>query len=310
MISKSRTALVTRRHTLRALGALAVTGTLGACAARPDAVSKAAADPALLQDPTPSAATLARYQQMQDHGYTIVAVEPGYLTGSNPRALIYYEGSEPVGSIVVDPYARRLYLPIGHGLAVRYGCAVGKQGTTFSGNGVISRKVEWPNWAPTLNMIHTEPEVYTDYAQGVLGGPQNPLGARALYLYRGGRDTYYRIHGTNNPSTIGRATSAGCIRLFDQDIIDLYNRVPRGTQVHVRTPDESAMMIGPLRPGFDGYVIPVHDPDQKVTGPLADQILDNSETATDVAVASATQALSAQQPQLTPIATGTPKRVY
>jgi lipoprotein-anchoring transpeptidase ErfK/SrfK len=294
MISKSRTALVTRRHTLRALGALAVTGTLGACAARPDAVSKAAADPALLQDPTPSAATLARYQQMQDHGYTIVAVEPGYLTGSNPRALIYYEGSEPVGSIVVDPYARRLYLPIGHGLAVRYGCAVGKQGTTFSGNGVISRKVEWPNWAPTLNMIHTEPEVYTDYAQGVLGGPQNPLGARALYLYRDGKDTYYRIHGTNNPSTIGRATSAGCIRLFDQDVINLYKRVPLGTDVHVRTPEESAAMVGPLQAGYRGYVIPVHDPEVVIHGPEANAILDTSAPGNDPAIAAAAAQIASE----------------
>ncbi|MDA3887475.1 MAG: L,D-transpeptidase [Allgaiera sp.] len=304
------TVLVSRRQTLRALGAFAMTGAVAACAGRPNDVAKAQTDPAVAAVEAPSPTTIARYQAIQDHGYTIDAVDPGYLTGSNARALVYYNGSEQPGHIVIDPYARRLYLVLENGIAIRYGCAVGKQGTTFSGDGVIQRKVEWPSWRPTQNMIKTEPEKYGDYAEGVEGGPENPLGARALYLYRGGRDTYYRIHGTNNPSTIGRATSAGCIRLFDQDIIDLYNRVPRGTQVHVRTPDESAMMIGPLRPGFDGYVIPVNDPDQKVTGPLADQILDNSETATDVAVASATQALSAQQPQLTPIATGTPKKVY
>lgn len=294
MTSAKPTILVTRRQTLRAFGAIAMTGAVAACAAPPN--DKPVEQPNVDMEP-PSAATIARYQAIQDNGYTIQAVDPGYLVGSNARALVYYTGPEQPGHIVIDPYARRLYLVLENGMAIRYGCAVGKQGKTFSGDGVIQRKEEWPSWRPTASMIKTEPEKYGDYAEGVEGGPENPLGARALYLYRNGRDTYYRIHGTNNPSTIGRATSAGCIRLFDQDIIDLYNRVPKGTQVHVRTPAESAQMIGPLRPGFDGYVIPVNDPDQKVTGPIADQILDNSETATDAAVASATASLAQQQPQ-------------
>ncbi|WP_102226309.1 L,D-transpeptidase [Acidimangrovimonas sediminis] len=277
---------VTRRHTLRVLGALCVTGSVAACAGQPDDVNKAATDPTAAPVQPPSAATIARYQTIQDNGYTIDAVDPGYLTGSNPRTLVYYNGPEPVGNIVIDPYARRLYLVLDGGVAIRYGCAVGKEGKTFSGNGVIQRKAEWPHWRPTASMIKNEPDKYGDYAEGVDGGPENPLGARALYLYRNGRDTYYRIHGTNNPSTIGRATSAGCIRLFDQDIIDLYSRVPLGTKVHVRTPEESAQMVGPLQPGFMGYVVPVHDPDQVITGPQADRILDNSSTATDAAVAS------------------------
>ena len=305
MSSDKSTVMVTRRHTLRVLGAFAMTGAVAACADPPNDVSKAATDPANAPMQAPSAATLARYQTIQDHGYTIQAVNPGYLVGSNARALVYYTGPEPAGHIVIDPYARRLYLILENGMAIRYGCAVGKQGKTFSGNGIIRRKEEWPSWRPTASMIKNEPEKYGDYAEGVEGGPENPLGARALYLYRNGRDTYYRIHGTNNPSTIGRATSAGCIRLFDQDIIDLYNRVPLGTHVHVRTPEESAQMIGPLRPGFDGYVIPVNDPDQKVTGPIADQILDDSETATDAAVASATASLAQQQP---PQSQQTPKK--
>lgn len=276
-----------RRQALRLLGALAATGTLGACAARPAEVAKAATRPEPPRMAPPSADTIRRYHAITDHGYEIGAVDPGYLIGSNARALIRYAGPEPVGSIVVDPYARRLYLLVGQGLAIRYGCAVGKAGTTFSGNGVIRRKVEWPNWAPTLNMIRTEPEVYTDYATGVLGGPQNPLGARALYLYRDGKDTYYRIHGTNNPSTIGRATSAGCIRLFDQDVINLYTRVPLDTEVHVRTPDESARMIGPLDRGYRGYVIPFHDPEVPLTGPEVDAILDSNAATTDASLAAA-----------------------
>lgn len=282
------TLLVTRRQTLRAFGALAVTGTVAACAGSPDDVNKAAVDPADAPVTPPSPATIARYQTIQDGDYTIDAVDPGYLTGSNARTLVHYNGPEPVGGIVVDPYARRLYLVLEGGVAIRYGVAVGREGKTFSGDGVIQRKVEWPHWRPTANMIKTEPDKYGDYAEGVEGGLENPLGARALYLYKGGRDTYYRIHGTNNPSTIGRATSAGCIRLFNQDIIDLYSRVPLGTRVHVRTPEESAQIVGALRPGFMGYVIPVTEPDQVITGPEADAILDNSSTATDAAVASAT----------------------
>jgi lipoprotein-anchoring transpeptidase ErfK/SrfK len=97
----------------------------------------------------------------------------------------------------------------------------------------------WPGWTPTANMIRTEPEVYGPFRAGIPGGLASPLGARALYLYRGGRDTRYRIHGTNDLESIGNATSAGCIRLFNQDIIDLFNRTPIGAEVVVRTYEES-----------------------------------------------------------------------
>jgi lipoprotein-anchoring transpeptidase ErfK/SrfK len=284
---------LTRRQTLRALGALAAAGALSACASPPiEKVDKAAMNPDLAPVPAPSPATLARYQAVEDGGYTIPAVDPGYLVDSNPRALVYYNGTEPVGTIVVDPYARRLYLVLDNGLAIRYGVAVGRAGKGYSGNAVIRRKAKWPSWRPTDNMLATEPERYGDYAQGLEGGPENPLGARALYLYHNGRDTYYRIHGTNNASTIGRATSAGCIRLFNQDAIDLYQRVPLDTPVHVRSSAESLQMVGAMRPGFKGYVVPVADPDVEVTGPTADAILDNSAAATDAAIAAATAAVA------------------
>jgi lipoprotein-anchoring transpeptidase ErfK/SrfK len=117
------------------------------------------------------------------------------------------------------------------GRAREYHVAVGDAGRNMSGTTVIRRKEEWPSWTPTRNMIRREPEVYGPYADGVDGGGDNPLGARALYLYRGSRDTMYRIHGTPQPWTIGRAVSSGCIRLTNDDVIELYPRVPLGTRV-------------------------------------------------------------------------------
>ncbi|SFO95369.1 L,D-transpeptidase [Tranquillimonas alkanivorans] len=138
-----------------------------------------------------------------------------------------------VGSIHVFPNLFHLYLITAPGEAIEYHVAVGEEGRNFTGRATIERKEEWPSWTPTQNMIRREPEVYARYADGVPGGPDNPLGARALYLYRNGRDTYYRIHGTPQPWTIGRAVSSGCVRLTNQDIIDLYERVPLGAPVRV-----------------------------------------------------------------------------
>ncbi len=129
-------------------------------------------------------------------------------------------------------------------MATRYAIAVGREGLSFRGSGVVGRKAEWPSWQPTRNMIRTRPDLYADYAAGLPGGLDNPLGARALYLYRGGRDTLFRIHGTIDPASIGRATSAGCIRLFNQDAIHLYDNTAMGTPVHVRTYEESLAIEG------------------------------------------------------------------
>ena len=137
------------------------------------------------------------------------------------------------GTIVVDPKNHFLYLVERWGKARRYGVGVGKAGLAFKGSAEIKRKAEWPSWTPTANMIKREPQKYKRYAKGVPGGPDNPLGARALYLYKGGRDTYYRIHGTTQPNSIGRSVSNGCIRMINDHVIDLYNRVPIGTKVVV-----------------------------------------------------------------------------
>ena len=207
----------------------------------------------------PKPVTVPGYEGVQDGQFFIEPVPARYLTGTMTRAQVAYNGPEGPGSVVVDPYARNLYYVMPGGQAMRYTIAVGRAGLGFQGNAVINRKQEWPSWTPTANMVRTFPEMYREYAGGLPGGLINPLGARALYLYRGGRDTYYRIHGTRENSSIGKATSAGCIRLFNQDAIDLYNRINLGTPVRVRSRSESEALEGKWMDNEDGYLIP-YDP--------------------------------------------------
>lgn len=141
-----------------------------------------------------------------------------------------------IGSIHIFPQYFHLYFVTGIGQAIEYHIAVGEEGRNLHGTAEVKRKAEWPSWTPTANMIAREPEKYGPFAGGMEGGPDNPLGARAMYLYRGGRDTHYRIHGTPQPFTIGRAVSSGCIRLLNEDVIDLYDRVEIGARVTFYTP--------------------------------------------------------------------------
>ncbi|MBA1157818.1 L,D-transpeptidase [Microvirga sp. Marseille-Q2068] len=158
----------------------------------------------------------------------ISEVDPRFLR----REVAYYGREEP-GTIVVDTEARHLYLVREGGRAIRYGIGVGKEGLAWSGRARIGRKAMWPRWTPTAAMIRREPERNARWAGGMEGGLNNPLGARALYLYNNGVDTMYRLHGTTEPWSIGQSVSSGCIRLFNQDIIDLYSRVPVGSPVVV-----------------------------------------------------------------------------
>jgi lipoprotein-anchoring transpeptidase ErfK/SrfK len=147
-----------------------------------------------------------------------IAVNPGLTTGA----------------IYVDTANTWLYLTLADGAARRYKIAVGAAGRNFSGQAHVARKAEWPRWTPTASMIRAEPDVYRQFAGGLPGGHEwNPLGARALYLYQGNRDTLYRIHGTPQPWTMGRSFSSGCIRMVNEHAIDLYDRVPVGTPVLV-----------------------------------------------------------------------------
>lgn len=193
---------------------------------------------------------------MQDGAFYIEPVPATYLNDGNIKTEVAYSGSEAPGTVVVDTYARKLYLVGEGGTATRYPIAVGREGLSFRGEGVVGRKAEWPSWQPTANMIRTRPDLYAAYAGGLPGGLQNPLGARALYLYRGGRDTMFRIHGTSDSASVGHATSAGCIRLFNQDAIELYNRVPNGTRVKVRSEAESLAFEGPQMLNAHGHMVP------------------------------------------------------
>lgn len=174
-----------------------------------------------------AASTLVPALSARAHPTQSFQLEPKFMPQSVPLA------DYAPGTIIVDPRNYFLYLQQRNGRARRYGVGVGRAGLAFEGTAVIARKAEWPRWTPTQNMIRREPQRYARYAGGVPGGPENPLGARALYLYRNGRDTLYRIHGTNQPQSIGQSVSNGCIRMINDHVIDLYGRVQVGATVVV-----------------------------------------------------------------------------
>ena len=173
------------------------------------------------------------YGSRTDGGHSIAAVDTTLLDPKYMRAEVPWTGKEKPGTVVVNIKQRQLFVVENGGRAIRYGIGVGRsQGANFRGTGVVGRKEKWPYWTPTGNMMAAIPE-YRKFSAGLPGGEDNPLGPRALYLYRDGKDTMFRLHGTIEPETIGQAVSSGCIRLFNQDIIDLYDRVPLGAQVKV-----------------------------------------------------------------------------
>jgi len=145
------------------------------------------------------------------------------------RQLVDDPTGQTAGNITIDTSTKYLYLSLGDGKAMRYGVGVGRDGFHWTGHVYIARKAEWPDWTPPEAMLERRPELPTYMA----GGIDNPLGARALYLFNGNGDTQFRIHGTNEPDTIGHAVSSGCIRMLNIDVEDLYNRVKVGTKVNV-----------------------------------------------------------------------------
>src|ERR1700740_894925 len=156
------------------------------------------------------------------------------------RQLAAYATTEPAGTIIIDTPHTFLYLVLGHGKALRYGIGVGRTGFTWSGTERISRMSKWPDWHPPKEMIERQPYL----PRFTAGGEGNPLGARALYL----GNTEYRIHGTNDPSSIGKRVSSGCIRLQNADVIDLYNRVGIGTKVVVLANDPRRVSLDDAKP--------------------------------------------------------------
>jgi lipoprotein-anchoring transpeptidase ErfK/SrfK len=172
------------------------------------------------------------YAALPDEEFPLRRVPLDKINPELRRQQVAYAGPYAAGTVVVDTPAKRAYYILGGGQAIRYGVGVGRAGMALSGNAYVGRKAEWPRWTPTLNMQRRE-ERYRKLAGGLEGGPNNPLGARAMYLYRGGNDTHFRIHGTNQPESIGHAMSSGCIRMMNHDVIDLYNRVEVGAKVVV-----------------------------------------------------------------------------
>ncbi|PRX08524.1 UNVERIFIED_ORG: L,D-transpeptidase-like protein [Martelella mediterranea] len=165
---------------------------------------------------------------------TEVTKDAGLQKRGGGPSLTSFKTTEPPGTIIVEPDVHKLYLVQDDNTALAYNVAVGREGHDFSGKAVIGRKAEWPTWTPTSSMIRDRPKVNAPIATGLPGSETNPLGARALYLYQDGTDTLYRIHGTNDPSSIGKSVSSGCIRLLNSDVIDLYDRVGIGTHIIVR----------------------------------------------------------------------------
>ncbi|MXQ14176.1 L,D-transpeptidase [Microvirga makkahensis] len=180
----------------------------------------------------------AMYAPIENDLYPIPGIDISQINRNYLRRVVSYETSEAPGTIVVDPRSRYLYLVLRDGMAVRYGVGVGRSGFSWSGSAVIKDKQEWPDWYPPKEMFERQPELMEQMGElpggpGMPGGPGNPLGARALYLWQGNKDTLYRIHGTFEPWTIGTNVSSGCIRMINQDAIDLYNHTPLGTKVVV-----------------------------------------------------------------------------
>jgi lipoprotein-anchoring transpeptidase ErfK/SrfK len=145
------------------------------------------------------------------------------------RYEVQYATAEAPGTIIIDTKTRLLHFVLPGGKAIRYGVTVGDEAFGWTGTARVARKAEWPAWNPPAEMVKRWPHVHA-----MEGGPANPLGARALYLFEGNRDTLYRIHGTNEPEKIGRAASSGCIRMRNIDVVDLYNRVGSDAKVIVR----------------------------------------------------------------------------
>ena len=170
--------------------------------------------------PRPQTDVLARGEPVEEIAADPRAIDPKYF-----KQVVPYTGSEPPGTVVIDTPQRFLFLVQDNGTAVRYGIGVGKPGFTWAGAKKVSAKKEWPDWTPPPEMLQRRP----DLPHFMAGGPENPLGARAMYL----GSSLYRIHGSNEPWTIGQAVSSGCIRMRNEDVIDLYEKVKVGTKVVV-----------------------------------------------------------------------------
>jgi len=217
---------VSRRGFLAGAGALALAG----CQAAPTPVATRTAAVSAAPRPVPIPEHYREmYAAMPNERFPIPAVDLRRIEPQFWRQIVDDPTGERPGTIVVHTDGRFLYLVQENGKALRYGVGIGREGFDWSGAATIPFKRKWPTWTPPAEMIAREPELER-YRDGMEPGLDNPLGARALYLFQNGVDTLYRIHGTNEDWSIGRAVSSGCVRLLNQDIVDLYDRVPNGTR--------------------------------------------------------------------------------
>lgn len=211
--------------------AAAIFGLSGSGAARADDRSLLAlfedAAPVGEQYPAGAEDMVASYNDGRDE--TETGTRLARETPSTTREIVPDPTEEKPGTITVDTQNRYLYLSMPNGQAIRYGVGVGREGFTWKGRTRIGRKESWPNWTPPKEMLKRRP----DLPRHMSGGEDNPLGARAMYLYSGNRDTMFRIHGSNEPWSIGQAVSSGCIRMLNSDVTDLFNHVKVGTTVNV-----------------------------------------------------------------------------
>lgn len=182
----------------------------------------------------------ADYAAVAGERFPVPAVDTTRIDPKYLRQIVDYRTAEQPGTIIVDTSAKFLYLVREGGRAIRYGIGVGREGFSWAGRARVGWKRAWPTWTPPADMIAREPEL-EKYRNGMQPGLDNPLGARALYIFEGNRDTLYRVHGTNEPESIGKAVSSGCIRLLNQDIIDLYDRVPVDAKIVVLAPGGEKM---------------------------------------------------------------------
>ena len=214
--------LQTSRRFLRLSPALLAAALLAACV-------DPAAGPTASTQPLPKSGENV-YVATMDAGIAIPALPVEKIPEAYRRQVVAYETDQAPGTIIINPKTKLLYYVLGKNKAIRYGIAVGKSGFEWSGEAIVAEKKPWPRWIPPKEMIARKPELAKFDEVGQPGGPTNPLGARAMYI--GGR--IYRIHGTNQPWTLGQAMSSGCIRMANDDVIHLYNQAPVGTKVIVR----------------------------------------------------------------------------
>ncbi|NEY89347.1 L,D-transpeptidase [Rhodobacteraceae bacterium KMS-5] len=213
---------------------------LAACVTDPALMGTTVASSSVKTKDLPREAKLLEgvYAAKADPQFNVPAVPVEKVPQQFQRQTVVYETDQPVGTIIINPGAKHLYLVTGKNKAVRYGIAVGRAGFQWSGEALITDRKTWPSWTPPKEMIERKPEL-AKWEKGQPGGLDNPLGARALYLTTNGVDYGYRIHGTPEWNSIGRSASSGCIRMINQDVMDLYERVPNNTKVIVLNADGS-----------------------------------------------------------------------